>query len=471
MTLTAPTRTRVATASAASIADVSRLQLPLGWPVFAIFWLYPVWWAMGFEAPIWPIMAVPMAAWLLRHRDHVRAPKGFGVWLVFLLWVLVSAVSLHDLNRVAAYTYRDVLYITSAILLLYTFNLPRDKVPTRRLMLMLLALWTASVVGGILGILFPGVGFRSPLERLLPHSIVAIPFVEALVHPRLGSIDSLYGVPRPSVLFSYTNDWGAAMGVLMPLALYAMRYLRTKRYRLLVSALLVVSLIPVIVSINRGLWVSMAVAAIYVAVRAGFRGNVRVIAAGLAGTAVLGALVVFTPLSNVILDRLATSNTSTRATLYHAATNSVIASPLLGYGAPLSSTTLENSNNVSIGTHGQLWTLLVSQGFPGAGLFLLFLIAMLVKTWHVSMWGLWPHSVIVVGLVQSLFYDPLPAPLAIVMLSIVLCWRNVTEASPPTPGRDSKSGLSWYAATGLRPAGPVHQNARRRDGSAPAREA
>lgn len=63
--------------------------LPEGWPLYLLFGLYPPWWLLGLSAFVWPVLAAPMAASLLM-RDHVRAPRGFGLCLLFLALMLAS---------------------------------------------------------------------------------------------------------------------------------------------------------------------------------------------------------------------------------------------------------------------------------------------------------------------------------------------------------------------------------------------
>ena len=59
-------------------------RLPYGWPLYAIFVLFPLWWILGAASLIWPLMAVPMALSLLA-RERVRVPRGFGLYLLFFL--------------------------------------------------------------------------------------------------------------------------------------------------------------------------------------------------------------------------------------------------------------------------------------------------------------------------------------------------------------------------------------------------
>ena len=54
-----------------------------GWPLAALFVLYPLWWALGFAAFAWIAFSVPMV-WMLARRRPFKTPPWFAVWLGFL---------------------------------------------------------------------------------------------------------------------------------------------------------------------------------------------------------------------------------------------------------------------------------------------------------------------------------------------------------------------------------------------------
>src|SRR5260370_7435504 len=64
------------------------------WPVTALLAGYPLWWALGVADFMWIILAVPMVArmlaWSRSGSRKIRVPSGFGLWLIFLLWVLAG---------------------------------------------------------------------------------------------------------------------------------------------------------------------------------------------------------------------------------------------------------------------------------------------------------------------------------------------------------------------------------------------
>lgn len=408
-------------------------RLPVGWPFYAMFYGYPLWWVLGLQAFIWPILAAPMLLYLLR-TGQVRAPRGFGLWLAFLLWMVASAVQLDNSHRYLSFAYRGVLYLSATVVLLYLFAISH-RLTLRRIALPLGFLCAATIVGGYLAYFLPHTQFRSPVEILLPGRIATNSLIFSLVHTQFADVTKLLGfsIPRSQAPFNYTNEWGSNLAILIPLGVYSLSHVRRRVWRVCLQVLLLASVVPIITSINRGLWLSLGVGLLYVVVRLGLRGRVRLLAGTLLVLALATSAIVFSPLATVVSARFTHSNTQGRASLYQQATDSVLTSPVLGHGAPLANEEATAGTALpSVGTHGQLWTLLVSQGFPGTVLFIGFYVAMFLTTWRVSNRGLWAHAAILIVLTQFPFYNLLPVQIFTVAVAIVLCWRDVVETRTVT---------------------------------------
>ena len=67
--------------------------LPPEWPLVFMLAGYPVWWFLGAGALIWPLFSLPMLGRLVMRRRTVRVPRGFGWWLLFLVWMLLSFIA------------------------------------------------------------------------------------------------------------------------------------------------------------------------------------------------------------------------------------------------------------------------------------------------------------------------------------------------------------------------------------------
>jgi len=414
-----------------------------GLPLVAVFWGYPVLWLMGVQVAAWPLVAVLLVVWTLAHRSRVLVPRGFGVWALFLGWTVVSSVTLGSPDRIVAWGYREMLYLAATGILVFLVNATEADLSTRAIGRMLIALWVATVIGGVIGIAAPSLQITSLAGIVLPNSISSIPFVADQITPRFGEEAQFLQTVRPAALYGYTNSWGAALAMLTPLALYARRFLVSPLARTLFWVLVAVSLIPIVVSVNRGLWIGLAVAALTVAIRAAVARRPGPLLGVVGAATTLGLTVWFSPLRAVIEARLNRPNTGTRETLAASSLELVARSPVLGYGAPVSVEALDNSNDVSVGTHGQLWTLLVSHGVPGATFYFAFLVFALYVTWRIPARAWWAQASIVVFATQAPFYNAIPVPMVLTMVAIAICLRERASARASTgaPARGVRNAL------------------------------
>lgn len=429
-------------------------NLPIGWPLLAIIGGYPVAWLLGVKLFLWPLVGVLLMLWLLQNRGSLRAPAGIGLWFLFLSWTLLSAFTLTGIDQVASWGYREGFYLTATVILIFLVNVSPRELPTRRLAIAVLSLFAATVALGMVGILYPDFALPTPAEKVLPQALTNIQFLSDQFRAQLGAKAEFIGAVRPAAPYAYTNEWGAAMGVLVPLAIYSTHLLRTARMRKIMWGVLAFSTVPIVISVNRGLWASVIVALTVVALRAGLARRFAVLSTVGAAVTVVALLIVLTPLHDVIANRLARPNLSTRESLIGGALALTRESPLFGHGAPVEVSTLSDTNAVAVGTHGQLWTLLVAQGLPGALFYVGFFAVVLVATWQIQGWALWAWSAIVVSLVQMPFYNALPVPLVLAMIAVAICWRELASSvqhfersSSPVPLRKPAVRVGHNPAT------------------------
>jgi polysaccharide biosynthesis protein PslJ len=422
--------------TAIRVPTVRRPALPAGWPIYAVILGLPLWWILGIAAFVWPVFAVPMLFWLLR-RGTVVVPRGFLVWVAFLGWALASSTQLVGTGRTISYVWRTSLYLSATIFLLYVFNLSRERLPARRLAMLLAAFWGIVVAGGYLAVLAPTFSVTSLAERMLPESLRNDAFLQTIVHPAAAQIHDFlgYAVARPAAPFTYTNDWGSTFGLLIPFVILAWNSRPSPGVRSLLAVLAVASVVPVVFSLNRGLWLSLAIGLLYAAVRLALAGRERAVVALIGVVLVVGSLLILTPLKDLIDARLQIGHSNERrAMLYEEAGRSALESPLLGYGAPLPSKW--NPNAPPVGTQGLLWTVLVSHGFVGAALFVAWFLYALWRTRSVrNDVRFWCHVMLLIAIIQLAVYDMLPTQLHIMMIGIAMAMRETSSAAE-TPARE-----------------------------------
>ncbi|MEE9416167.1 MAG: hypothetical protein V3V01_12855, partial [Acidimicrobiales bacterium] len=146
-------------------------------PIVALFVGYPLWWILGLGQVAFIFASMPMAVQLARRRV-IRVPKGFGLWLAFLGWMMLSATMLElRLERFISFGYRAALYFSATIFFLWVYNMPQRLLPFSRVLRLLLVFWFCALAGGYLGLMLGDVLVKSPVERLLPGALKSSQFV------------------------------------------------------------------------------------------------------------------------------------------------------------------------------------------------------------------------------------------------------------------------------------------------------
>jgi len=402
-------------------------RLPITWPVVVLFVAFPVWWLLGVSAFIWPLVAVPMLLALVWRR-RTRAPVALIAWLAFISWVLLSGLQIKTGTTILTFGYRFSLYAGAAVLFLYVYNMPRSDRLDAKVLRSLTIFWMVVVAGGYAGLLLRSATFVPPFEHLIPHGLRNKPFVQELVQPVFAQVQGFLGfpIPRPAAPFAYTNQWGGNIAVLTMVAFGSIAVAGRGARRRLLIAVLAVSLVPMVFSLNRGMFLSLAIGVLYVTVRLAIRGRIGALAAVLAVMAVMVAVVAVTPLGHLFLSGFSGTHGNsnrTRLNLYQQASAGAGASPLFGYGAPKAA--VGQTTGPAIGSQGQLWLVLYSHGYPALVFFVVFILAVLWQTRRArGLAGLCLHAVPLVALSQIAFYGWLPVELQVVMVAAALAYRR-----------------------------------------------
>lgn len=412
-------------------------SLPPGWPLYLLIVGYPLWWVLGLSNLIWTLVAIPMLVYLVSHKV-ARVPRWFGIWLLFLTWILLSSLNLSNSAAWLSYTYRTSTYLAATITLVYLLSVPREVLPTRRIVMLLTGFWVLLLAGGYLGLLFARVSFPSLLERLLPQGLVSIDFVYSLVHPRFAEVQNFIGytIYRPSAPFFYTNWWGGNFGALLPIAIAAFGYLRSRRTKLLLALGLASAIPPIVLSVNRGLWVSLALGLSYAMVRLALQGRASSAGVMLGILMFVGLLLAITPLHATVEARLAhPASDRGRFGVIEAAIEGARQAPLVGHGVPQPAP--KDLHIPTVGTGGLIWQVLYTTGIPGAAFF----VAWLVR----CLWGsrkgsppiqLWAHVGILIIVIQMVSYSMIPVEVVVLMILIALAFREAEPTFQPYTAKD-----------------------------------
>lgn len=379
------------------------------WPLWPMTVGMPLAWLVGVHSFVWCLPTVVFGARILSDRN-VRFPRSSIPLVGFLGWIVLSTAMLRSVQGIGLFAYRWLLFAGALATLVWLVNVSRQRVPSDQIVDWMAQLWIWLVVFGYLGIIAPNLSTASPFQVALG-PLGRVGFVDELTRWRFAETQGFlgYALPRPAAPFNATNGWGAAIGILTPFFIRSWivqpdRARRQKGYLLGLAALY-----PIIVSVNRGLWISLGVALVYFAARKALRGRFAAMAVLVGALLAVGALLVATPAGDLVGDRLDNSERSndSRSSLYGLAFDGAVESPLVGNGAPERAASAPDLPPV--GTHGLLWYLMFVHGFVGMALFVGWLAGEVWRSGRVRRAdGWWTHLALLIGLVQVPFYGLLP---------------------------------------------------------------
>ena len=396
----------------------------LAWPLWTLFAGYPLWWALGLSQFVWPtVAAVCVAGMAVTRRGTVPAP--FGMWLLFLAFMVASVVEAQRDLSLLAFCLRAALYLSATVLALWVYNATENELPERTVVDTLCALWVATVVLGALGALLPTASFGTFVEAVLPRNVTANEFVQTFVHPSLAERQLVSGAVsyRLHAPFTYANEWGSFFALLTPFVVLRLTWTRHRGFWLLALA---ASVVPAVLSLNRAMWASLLVAAVVVGAQLVARGRLPAIAVLTAFGGV--AVVMLSPLGRTILDRIGSEQSKwARSSVVQQAIDGANASPWLGAGGPRPSTV---EYVPSVGTQGQLWMVLFSHGYPAAVLFVGFFAAVLLRgrRWRTPT-ELACAAAVLISFIQLPFYNQNLA-LHVVLVAAALLLRSQANPAP-----------------------------------------
>lgn len=394
------------------------------WPFSAMFVLFPIWWVLGPGDMAWIPFGAIMALYLWQ-RGGIEVPRSFALWLAFLLLMSVSVIGIDSPGRLIGFVYRAAQYATFTTVFVYVYN-ARERLSMRYVLGVLTVFWGWTVLGGYASIAFPLFSFDTLLSYVLPQGLLSNELVGEMATRRLTQYEPggwLDLDPRPSAPFLYTNAWGNVYSMLLPVAFCYLRMVSgTRRFMLLLVAI-PLSLVPAFLTLNRGMFLGMGVALAFIAMMALLGSQRRLFVALLAVLVlVAGGAVAFDVDGRVEHRTEASATTENRANLYEETFERTLDSPLFGYGAPRPS---DVEGVPSVGTQGQVWTVMFSHGFPA----LIFFLAWLGWTFLATLQTRDPlrialTSVLLVILVEAAYYGVATNGLILSMTVAALLMRR-----------------------------------------------
>lgn len=377
------------------------LDLP-AWPVLCLLWGLPVWWLVGLF-PFNALVVTPVMLFYLLLRRTVWLAPGTLAYLALVGW-MVTGVLVLEPGREFGFLIKFLQYAAVAVLVVYVVNASAN-LTRERILAGLTAMWWFVIAGGYLGLLKPEGKLTTTVGSLLPEGITSNVYAQQLLFPQFAEIQRPYGAEpflRPSAPFYYANGWGAAMTLLIPVAVAFALHRGTPTTKFFTLVGIALSIPPAVTANNRGMLLGLAVAVAVVVLRAAAHGRMKTVVSivVLASGAVLGMLRLGL-LESLAERQDAARSSEGRGILYAETFERTLKSPIVGYGSPRPSFTTE----VTVGTQGAVWATMFCCGFVGLALLLYFLFGAVARTWKLdSASGIWLNAALVATCVMSMYY-------------------------------------------------------------------
>jgi capsular polysaccharide biosynthesis protein len=224
-----------------------------------------------------------------------------------------------------------------------------------------------------------------------------------------------------------------------------------------------VAAIPFIYSINRGMWGACVAMALFVALRAALTGRPGVLAGVIAGASILAVILAISPLGHIVALRFSNEGSEEgRTNLGTLAVRSVTAtSPIVGMGSTRnvqgnfqsitggSTAQCPRCSKPALGTQGQVWLVVFSQGLVGLFVFMMFFALAFLR--HIRLRSpvvTVALSAMVAWVVTMPVYNSLGTGMLVVMVAVgLLCREGASGAGRlPSPGDRSLTLLDRYLA-------------------------
>lgn len=243
-----------------STSTARRLVLPFleTDPLFDVRWgilLLPVWWWLGVEQFIWPVLfglgalkMLHLQGWRLRLNAPLR-------WFaLFMAVVAISGLFIVEAERWLTFWRNFGTFVAGFLILLIVSNRARSWPAIERLLdATLLAVLLSGVMGllAVMDIWRPG--FLSLAGRLLPEPVLATSYGTAVAYRTLGNFGWFVGLGiyyRLNSFFLFSNHYSSVLVYAIPFLFYKLGRVRGLR-RLLVGLGIVLLMINLIYTTGR----------------------------------------------------------------------------------------------------------------------------------------------------------------------------------------------------------------------------
>jgi O-antigen ligase len=345
--------------------------------------MLPLWWVMGLEQFIWPVVLGCIATTVvLTRREWVWV--GAARWLaLFVVIHVISGLFIVESFRLITFSRNLGAYVAGLCLLIIVPSCARSWQDIRFLLLSLLWLLLGSLIVGALGVFDVWrPTFTSAVGSVAPGNLAGSSYGSRIATRSAGDVGWFFGFTyfRVTSMFMYATIYGTTLAVLTPIVLFIVTRIRSRMVLLLAAGLLPVLALNLVFTTARVAFLALVLSGMVFALFYSKRSRMTwlVLSFGLLALLPLavggGALpAVGDTVSSVVLARGEGSYVS-RMAVYQATLSGVTERPIFGWGTERDVPGLR----FPAGSHSHYLGILYKQGVVG----LLVFLALLASVWR-----------------------------------------------------------------------------------------
>jgi hypothetical protein len=379
--------------------DVKTLQLPFistscCWDLRASLLLLPLWWILGLDQFIWPLLAGWIfIKWCLKHQE-LRMPKVFAVFLVMLMMFLVSATAIEESRRYLSFVRNLGVYCGGFLTIFLVVQTHRSIESVKKTFTTFLLLSMIVSLSGVLAILGADFSFQSLLGYLVPGEL-KVGYLTNIFEKTFTKSEASWfasGFVRPKGLMMYPNLLAGLILMSWPFkALYLIH--ASNRWKRWLLMFLVVDVVVVLHTLSRSAWVGGAVAFLLLLIAGRIPTGKTV--QWVVGLFLVSLLMIPFGVGDIVTKRFVEKGHSneSRTLNYSLVLEESVKSPrAFAFGHGTQTDIMELTQ--PLGSHSTYFGILYKYGFCGLGLFVLFVMKVFKSSLHVihsSQIKLWRH--------------------------------------------------------------------------------
>lgn len=341
--------------------------------IFLVWLLLPLWYILGIDQIIWPILAffLTLKILLLKiNKKQFIIPNHafFKAAILFLITYIISGVFVYLLNLEYKLYFKNLmLYYAGFIFLVSIINFT-SKGETLKLIKVLCFIGIGSVIINLMAM--AGVlqyDFKGFVTHIMPDSLSKSEYIEQITHKYPFEIkDIFYNLgfsinPRPRSIFITANFFAGFLLMLLFLILYFFFITKHMLKKVLLLVFLILSFFSLFTTLSKSALLGLIGGMIWLLYKQRVHLSAKILII-ISLTILTLFITYFLGMNEAFIQRLTTGSTARRLIIYNETFHEILRYPIFGHGTVMR---FPDDPNIDMGSHSTILHIAFSQGILG----------------------------------------------------------------------------------------------------------